>query len=309
MACRQEAYADYTGVVPIQDEVMLVARYGERTWGHWLGELLPKVAVCEHHFPGRFRYAVQSDCLGGDIVGQRLAESLMAYGVGPDRLLPVSDGTYRFERLWALTPVWTDRMMHPDVMSRMRGIAPEPGPSGSHAETRIALFRGDNDRRQIVNSAEVIACLRRHGFDIVDIATRPFAEQVALFASATTIFSILGSGLAGLIYARLGVHVMSAAPEEFGDRFFYAMMQAKSARYADLRGPVAGAPLPLYRDSPFHLDTAVHRSSDRSHRRNTRPHLPTRASRPRRSARPAARQGGNPAHNGSTGDRMSPGPD
>jgi hypothetical protein len=30
-------------------------------------------------------------------------------------------------------------------------------------------------------------------------------------------------------------------------------MQAKGARYAEVRGPVAGEPLPMYRDSAFEV--------------------------------------------------------
>ena len=42
----------------IGGEVLIVARYGFWTWGHWLGELLPKMVMVEAAFPGRFRFIV-----------------------------------------------------------------------------------------------------------------------------------------------------------------------------------------------------------------------------------------------------------
>ncbi len=42
----------------IGGEVVIVARYGSWTWGHWLGELLPKLVMVEAAFPGRFRFIV-----------------------------------------------------------------------------------------------------------------------------------------------------------------------------------------------------------------------------------------------------------
>jgi hypothetical protein len=49
------------------------------------------------------------------------------------------------------------------------------------------------------------------------------------------------------------VDVTAVAPARFADRFFYALMQAKGARYAEVRGPVVGEPLPMYRDSAFEV--------------------------------------------------------
>ena len=42
----------------IRTEVVIVARYGFWTWGHWLGELLPKMVMVEAAFPARFRFIV-----------------------------------------------------------------------------------------------------------------------------------------------------------------------------------------------------------------------------------------------------------
>ncbi len=240
-------------------DILLIARFGLRTWGHWMGELLPKIVVCERRQPGRFTYALPGaafDREQGGLLAMRLAESLSAYGIGMSRVLMLDERAYRFARLFAVTSVWTDRMMHPAVLADMRERT-EPGGDGHSGSRQVALLRGDNDRRQIANAVEVKACLTARGFDVLDIAEQDFSAQLAIFRSARTIFSILGSSLSGLIYAREGVEVIAAAPDRFADRFFYALMQARKARYAEVRGPVAGEPHKIYRDSSFVLPVAA----------------------------------------------------
>jgi hypothetical protein len=72
--------------IPIQDECFIAARYGHRTWGHWLGEILPLVALAERVYPGRFRYATTFYGGDGASYGSRVAESFAAYGISENRL-------------------------------------------------------------------------------------------------------------------------------------------------------------------------------------------------------------------------------
>jgi capsular polysaccharide biosynthesis protein len=240
----------------VDGDVMLIARFGCRTWGHWLGELLPKVAVCEWHFPNRYFYALPHEAIDVErsgVIAKRIRESLAAYGVPMGRVLPLTGKLYRFSRLFAMTGVWTDRMMHPQVMATLQETARLPNAVSASIQPRVALLRGDNDRRQMANADAVKACLRRRDYAVLDIADLSFTDQIRVFSQAKRIFSILGSSLSGLIYANEGVDVIAAAPARFADRFFYALMQAKGARYAEVRGPVAGEPLPMYRDSAFEV--------------------------------------------------------
>ena len=48
------------GLASVAEPCMLVARFGDTTWGHWLLEMLPKIVIAETAFPGRFRYVVPS---------------------------------------------------------------------------------------------------------------------------------------------------------------------------------------------------------------------------------------------------------
>ena len=77
-------------VQQVDGEMMLAARFGIATWGHWMGELLPKVVVVEDRFPGRFTYVLPRHVVHWQRTHptyQRIHESLLAYGITDDRIL------------------------------------------------------------------------------------------------------------------------------------------------------------------------------------------------------------------------------
>lgn len=240
----------------VPGDVLLIARYGERTWGHWLGEMLPKVALAEHLFPGRFTYAVANAAFtgrGSGVFGQRATESLAAYGVTRSRLMLVrEDRGYRFESLHAISPVWSSYMMHPAAREILRALVTVVGPN-----RRVALLRGDNSRRGLTTLPELMPILTAADFVCFDIGLLPFLDQVAVMRGARAVFSILGSSLSGLIYAPQGVAVISAAPEGFSDRFFYSMIQQADGTYAELSGPIVERDDRHIRDSSFCLPPPV----------------------------------------------------
>jgi hypothetical protein len=225
----------------VTKETVVIARFGAGTWGHWLGELLPKLVAVEVHFPGRFQYAVPADYISqtsDNDPWKTFRQSLQAYGIPDDRLLWVRpDRSYKMENAWAVTPVWSDHHLHPHAAEVMRcaiGTRSEIG----LAKQKVALLRQANAARTLVNSTEIDTILQKGGFTPIDIAALDFLEQVAVFRSTDMLFSILGSGLTGLLYSPAGVRVVSAAPSLFGDRFFYALVQDRRGTYADVRGPI-----------------------------------------------------------------------
>ena len=88
----------------------------------------------------------------------------------------------------------------------------------------------------------------------------PFVAQAATFRDATAIAAVLGSAMTGLIYAPPGVKVLSMAPDNFGDRFFYGLTQERGGVFVDLRGMIAEQHESRARHSSFHLEPAVLRA-------------------------------------------------
>ena len=77
-------------VAEIDDECVIVARYGHGTWGHWVGEILPIAVAVERAFPGRFRYAIPQS--GPETYVTPMLQSLAAYGIRIERTRVASCG-------------------------------------------------------------------------------------------------------------------------------------------------------------------------------------------------------------------------
>ena len=137
------------GRTEVSEEAILVARFGLRTWGHWLGELLPKVVCVERAYPGRFRYVVPASIVT-DVNLRTMRQSLDAYGIGRDRLLFVHAGrTYRFANLFAVSPVWFPLCpLHPHVVNLMRTIIPPPDQIVRRPKS-VALLRRESTTRNL----------------------------------------------------------------------------------------------------------------------------------------------------------------
>jgi hypothetical protein len=237
-------------VEKVERETLIVARFGAGTWGHWLGELLPKVVMAEAAFPGRFAYAAPQSYFHES--WKTFLQTFRAYGIPDDRLIPMQhDRVYGFENAWMMTPVWSDFIMHPTAMELMRcGVYSASIPDGNE---KIALTRRRQDDRALANWDELAPLLAERGFKFVDIAEIDFLSQVHTFFNTRVIFSTLGSGLSGLIFAPPGIRVASVAPHLFGDRFFYAMMVDRRGKYADIRGDIVAPHQSIAHRSSFKI--------------------------------------------------------
>jgi len=219
--------------VGIDGSAVLIARFGLRTWGHWLAELLPKMICVEAAYPGKHRFVLPA-AIFSDPVLRPLLESIWYHGIDLARIVPVMpDTVYRFGELYAVSSVWSGNKLHPGVAAlvraRMRPVQP-------NMPRKVAFLRTESETRNIANIQAVTALLKRQGFTMVEIGALPFADQVATFASAETIVSVLGSGLAGLLYAPQGVRMLTLAPSRWWDLFFFALLQTRDGRLADIRG-------------------------------------------------------------------------
>ena len=260
----QDRMAQQGAAVDVPEETVLIARYGDGVWGHWLVELLPKIVVCEHTFPGRFKYALSNSVISSQgVTRDRILESISSYGVSDDRLMLLRDDTiYRFAKLRGLTPTYMDFAPHPEVN---KILIEDMGKGNARAAvpSKVALMRSDS-RRTIDNMHEVNDFLRSERFVPIEIAALSFAQQVQIFNDAKTIFSVLGSGLSGLIYAQDGCRVLAACPSHWSDRFFYGILQAKAGSFwAEARGGTIQADN-MEGTSNFHLPLQMMREAAES---------------------------------------------
>jgi hypothetical protein len=233
----------------VQAPCMLVARYGDVTWGHFVCEMLPKIVLAEAAAPQRFTYVVPSRTTRPgagvpDRYVRAVLESLCAFGIEEHRLLRLPPReVLAFDALFDLSgmfplPGQEFFGMHPGLLSLMANRV--RGEAGEHRAPKPYLVRGAGDLRQITNRHEIQATARRHGFAPIDLTDLSFAQQVDLFRNAEVISGALGSGFAGVMFARPGLPVATLAPSDWPDNYFVNLFQKRDVRHADVRGISSG---------------------------------------------------------------------
>jgi hypothetical protein len=220
---------------------------------------LPKIAIAEALFPRRFRYVVpskifvRSQVVAAEYV-QAVVGSVQAYGVDLDRLLALPAGTaVAFDALHDITGTHTGGM-HPDIMGLMQSeVRRSPA---RHLPRRAALLRRPSDFRTVSNLEELKDFAAHRGFSIIDIASFPFEMQVTLFEGADTLIAGLGSGLAGSIFMKKQVDVLTVAPGRWYDNYFAIVLAQKAAYLADIRGVSNRSSQGEIQRSNFHIELA-----------------------------------------------------
>ena len=223
----------------VSGDKLLVGRFGVSTWGHWIGELLPKVLLAERLFPKRFQYVMPSyvrTISGSPSIWTSIRESLSTVGIDLARILYLDeDRNYSFESLYAITSLWSDFMIHPAASDALREGVSHIHPAG---QSKLAVVRDHHFQRMIANADEVYSMLADRGFHIEKTGLLPFTEQVSRFKAADIVFGVLGSDLTNIVFSPQKMKLISVAPDVFGDRFFYALVLDRSGQMADMRGPI-----------------------------------------------------------------------
>ncbi|WP_235705456.1 glycosyltransferase family 61 protein [Acidiphilium iwatense] len=252
------------GSEKIAQPCVLAARYGDVTWGHWVGEILPRIVIAEAMYPGRFSFAMNANIIDPTIDGgyaTAVLQSLGAYGINQDRLIGLrADRHYHFDTLFAVADIWSVAGIHPTAIDVMRSRLPKV--QTENPGRKLAILRRDASTRNIANLADIEQVLDREGYTIADPARLSFQAQADLFRTSDDLFGVLGSGLIGLMFAPDNVRVASVAPGSWPDAYFHIFMQHRNASYADLRGPALWTGEGLERDAPFlvvpsHFESAL----------------------------------------------------
>lgn len=97
-------------------------------------------------------------------------------------------------------------------------------------------------KRAMANEDALIALLAARGFEIVTAGALPLAEQIALFREAALIVAPHGAALTGLVYVEdgaAGPHVIELMQQNYTNRCFAKIGQAKRLRYDIMVNPLA----------------------------------------------------------------------
>lgn len=239
----------------IEGEHLIIGRWGHRTWGHWLGELLPKLALVEATYPGRFKYVSSVMPFASSISPEvrdawtSYRESLESLGIDETRISKIPrERSIQFESLYGVDAVYVDGIFNPLALAVMRDRVLTGRVS---TDSSISAISRAGHGRGINNYSEVLECIRGFGFKSLELSKLTFGEQVTYFSGASKIVGVLGSGLTGAIFSPRGIEVLALGPERFGDRFFYGIVRARQGTFFDLRDKSDGKDAKL---SQFDID-------------------------------------------------------
>lgn len=211
----------------IREPALLLAHYWHFNYHHWVIDCLP-----------RLRYALEdgelADCLV--VVPGRMSpfqqDSLQQLGLDSRRLLPFQGQAWRFEQLYFPSI----GVFSPFELGWLRNRLYRPQ---STATRRLYISRGDAQTRRLLNEEALGPIFSRHGFEVITLTGRTFAEQLELFATASHIMGAHGAGLTNLLFAPAGATLIELAPNDQINHCFWLLANSGQHRYTFLTGPVA----------------------------------------------------------------------
>lgn len=185
----------------LEGESCVLGNFYSRNLFHWISEELVKVVLLERSgFQGRYVLSK---------LPAFVHEFLALLGIPAARIL-VADGPLRLRSAWFSTAI-TARRLHrfPGLFHALReAVLREVTPATGHRRIWMDRRLGvNNPGRELLNPDEVYPLIERHGFEVLDMAVYPVAEQLALSSGAEAISGPHGAGFihAAFLPPRSGV--------------------------------------------------------------------------------------------------------
>jgi hypothetical protein len=173
-----------------------------RNFGHWLLDCLPQITAISAVAPEAMVLLPQPPN-----AFQRA--TLSAIGFDESRLVAWNGDPIDCGRLVAFESdgrTGGGRPLSP-LMELRRTFAP-PAPAARVRKLYVSRRDARKKRRWVENELDVEHLFRSRGFEIVDMATCSFEEQVRLFREARVVAGISGAGLSDLIFSAPGTDVI-----------------------------------------------------------------------------------------------------
>jgi capsular polysaccharide biosynthesis protein len=176
---------------------------------HWLIDLLPRFGLLKAAGGGWDAYArFLINGAGAHYEGA----SLTALGLPLDKILYVN-ASDRFQIDHATIPSMEDsaKAIAPWKVRMLRELR-DTMPNGKHdSPRRLYISRRSAAVRRVLNEDKLAPLLREAGFEMIELESRPWLEQVRLFSNAEVILSPHGAALANTAFCRPGTLIAELA--------------------------------------------------------------------------------------------------
>jgi capsular polysaccharide biosynthesis protein len=208
---------------------------------HWLIDLLPRLALLKTVNGGWKSYSCV--LINGSGAHYERA-SLTALGLAANKILYV-DSNDRFRIDSTVIPSRDDssKAIAPWKVRALRELRDTLPSGATESPRRFYISRRSAPVRRLINEEKLRPLLEENGFEILELESHPWLEQVQLFSKAEVILAPHGAALANAAFCRPGtliaeinaresfksyLRLASAASLRF--RFIEAMPQIKTTR-------------------------------------------------------------------------------
>jgi hypothetical protein len=166
-----------------------------------------------------------------------------------EKRVPVIDGAITCDRLLAPSipapnrwlPAWLVRYLQAETAATV------PPPDTGR---RLYIARDPGEKRRILNQDALDMLLARADIEVVSMSGRSIRDQMALFAGASLIVSVLGAALTNLVYCRPGTRVVEILPKNLTFPAYYKLAVAAGLDYHATIGLEPRVPGSFYRTDP-----------------------------------------------------------
>ncbi len=231
----------------ISTSCLLMRKRGDSNYGHWLVEVMPKLALARSqcHISGLAIPLVTGPI--NDVVSDSLALA-DRIGTTPRFALDSTHATFFKELVIVSGATEHGCYMSPLVVAEVEGLA--SGILGSGRKRLFVSRRGA--LRNLANEDAVEEALRADGFHIIHPGTMALREQIGIFRNAEVIVGVMGAGMTSISFSKMGAKVINLSPATMPDTFFYFLSLHKGHDYREIRGANLSSS-PSW-DELFHID-------------------------------------------------------
>lgn len=221
----------------VSGTAVLCKKRGVGNYGHWLIEMLPKAILAKLLLNEPQLRVIIADQPGQ--LGLVMRAGLAHVGLGAAQCVALGDAPALVDRLLLVDGLTQHgSYMSPlavNAVSLLGGLA-APGP-----DRKVYVSRGSTHRR-FRDEAAVAARAARAGYLVFDPGKASQFDQIGAFSGAEVIVGVMGAGLTNIVFAPPGAQVVSLAPANMPDTFFWYIASLRGLRYREVRCEVAGPP-------------------------------------------------------------------
>jgi hypothetical protein len=182
-----------------------------RNFGHWLLDGAPQIVALDALAP-------DAVFLLPDPLKGVYRSTLGLLGISGERLWPWDGRPLSCSRLLVLEDDGRGGGGRPlsALLQTRRRLLDQAAAPGENPTRLVYVSRRDAKphRRWIANEPDVEALFASRGFEIVSMGECPLPEQVRLFSSARVVAGVSGAGLADIVFAPPGTHVITLVSDD-----------------------------------------------------------------------------------------------